>query len=487
MATSGNLPIFLAVVGTYILIVVVIGLWSYRRTSDEAGFLVAGRSLGPIIGGATLMANQVSAGATLGMVGFHYFSGFSYAWTWPLCWVGWLVAAVFVAPKIRDLAAFTLPDYFAARFGSHTTRTLSAILILLAYAGLLSAQFQAGGLLFNLVGGISYVQAVTLVAGVTVLYTMLGGMVSNAYVGMLKAILLISGYVLAMPFLLRNVGGLHSLGVALHAIDPRLTGFWFSVRQLIDIGLIMGLGLAAAPYEISAIYSLQNRRTTRLAIGYSFVFQAFIGTGILLFGLEMRKAVPFLPNADLAAPVLGTSILPPWIGMLVLLGVVVTFTRTGGAILLTAAAALSHDLYVKLLRPSAGEREKVIAARTAVAVFAVVPVLIALGQLDLVNFVVIFSARLVACCFFAAVVIGLNWKRGTSAGALCSMVGGATAFLVWTPLAKPYFLGVDAAEAGLLVSILLFFGVSLLTRPLPDHALTVFFPPARRPDQAGGR
>ena len=30
------------------------------------------------------MANQVSAGATIGMVGFHYFSGISYAWTWPL-------------------------------------------------------------------------------------------------------------------------------------------------------------------------------------------------------------------------------------------------------------------------------------------------------------------------------------------------------------------------------------------------------------------
>jgi len=163
--------------------------------------------------------------------------------------------------------------------------------------------------------------------------------------------------------------------------------------------------------------------------------------------------------------------------MLVLLGVVVTFTRTGGAVLLTAASALSHDIYVKLLRPAAGEREKLIAARTAVVLVAVLPVVIALGKLDLVNFVVLFSARLIACCFFAAVVIGLNWKRGTPAGALCSMVGGATAYLVWYPFAHPYFLGVDPAEAGLVISIVLFLGVSAVTKASPEDTLRVFFPP----------
>jgi SSS family transporter len=476
MTSGGHLTIFLGLVGLYILVVVGIGLWSYRRTSDEAGFLVAGRSLGPIVGGATLMANQVSAGATIGVVGFHYFSGFSFAWTWLLCWVGWLVAALFVAPKMRDLGQVTLPDYFAMRFNSRSAGTISAVLILVAYTFLLSAQFQAGGLLFNLVTGSSYLRAVLLVAGITVLYTALGGMVSNAYVGVLKAVLLLAGYGVAVPFLFYNAGGLHSLGEALHAIDPRLTGFYFSIRQLADMGLILGLSLAAAPYEISAIYSLQSRRATKQAIGYSFVFQGMIGFGILLFGMQMRKIVPFLPNADLATPVLGTNVLPVWVGMLVLLGVVVTFTRTGGAVLLTAASALSHDIYVKLLRPAASEREKVIAARTAVVLVAVIPVVIALGKLDLVNFVVLFSARLIACCFFAAVVIGLNWKRGTPAGALWSMVGGATTYLVWTPLAHPYFLGFDPAEAGLVTSLLLFVGVSLVTKSSPEETLRVFFP-----------
>ena len=124
--TGTPLMAFYALVGAYLVLVCGIGLWNYRRASTEEGFLAAGRSLGPVLGGATLMANQVSAGATIGIVGFHYFSGFSYAWSWPLVWIGWVVAALFIAPRIRRIAGLTLPDYLEARFESKAARALAA-------------------------------------------------------------------------------------------------------------------------------------------------------------------------------------------------------------------------------------------------------------------------------------------------------------------------------------------------------------------------
>lgn len=473
--SPAHLTAFYAAVALYIAIVCAIGLRQYRKTASEEGFLVAGRSLGPVVGGATLMANQVSAGATIGMVGFHYYSGISYAWTWPLVWIGWLVCALFVAPKMRGLAGVTLPDYFAARFDSKAARGIAAVFILVAYTVMLSAQYQAGGLLFTLVGGMSYTKAVLLVAGVTTVYTFLGGMYSNAYVGVLKAAMLIGCYVIAVPFLIRHVGGLDSLGSALHALDPRLTGNWFGVRQLLAISLAIGLGLAAAPYEISAIYSMQSRRTVRQAIGYSFLFQSIIGIGVLFFGLSMRVAVPHLPDADLATPMLGMSILPFWIGLLVLMAAVVTFTRSGGAILLTVASAMSHDLYAKLIRPNASERAKVVAGRLGVLTFSVIPVMLALRQLSLVNWIVIYAAKLLVSFLFVPVVLGLNWKRATRAGALASMIGGLVTCLVWLAQRRPYVLGLDAAEAGVLVSAALFFGVSMISKPVPDECLRPFF------------
>ena len=473
--TGAHLTAFYVIVGAYLVLVCGIGLYNYRRASTEEGFLAAGRSLGPIMGGATLMANQVSAGATIGMVGFHYFSGISYAWTWPLVWIGWVVAALFVAPQIRRVPGLTLPDFFAARFESKAARGIAALFILVVYAVMLSAQYQAGGLLFGLVGGMDYSRAVMLVAGITTAYTVLGGMYSNAHVGMLKAVLLLGSYAIAVPWLLGHVGSVSEIGEALTAIDPRLTGNWFGWRQLIAISMAIGLGLAASPYEISAIYSMQSRRTTRLAIGYSFLFQACIGIGVLLFGLSMRVAMPQLPAPDLATPVLGMSILPPWIGLLVLLAAVVTFTRTGGAILLTVASAVSHDIYVELFRPAASERAKVLASRLAVITFSAIPVALALRQFDLVNFIVIWAARLMVSFLFIPVVVGLNWRRATRAGAIASMLGGMATCLIWSRLGSPYFLGLDPAEAGVLVSALAMFPVSLMTRPASEDTLRQFF------------
>ncbi len=470
-------PFFIAV-GLYVVTVCAIGLTQYRKTGDEAGFLVAGRSLGPVVGGATLMANQVSAGTTIGIVGFHYFSGISYAWTWPLVWIGWLVAAIFVAPKMRDLAGLTLPDYFAARFGSTASRLLAAICILVVYTVLLTAQFQAGGILFGLVSGMPALWAVLLVAGITAIYTVLGGMYGNAYVGVLKAALLLGTYALAVPFLLGHLGGLHQIGVALHAIDPRLTANWFTWRELIVISLAIGLGLAAAPYEISAIYAMQSRRAARMAIGWSFVFQAAIGVGVLIFGLAMRVAVPYLREPDLATPMLGLSILPPWLGMLVLLAAVVTFTRTGGAILLTVASAVSHDIYGAVLAPEASQRAKVLAGRTAVVVFSAIPVALALRRFDLVNFIVIYAAKLMVSFFFIPVVIGLHWRRATGPGAFAGMLGGALACLGWSMLQRPYPLGLDPAEVGVATSALLFVLGSFATAPVPEERLRLFFPKA---------
>jgi hypothetical protein len=58
------------------------------------------------------------------------------------------------------------------------------------------------------------------------------------------------------------------------------------------------------------------------------------------------------------------------------------------------------------------------------------------------------------------------------------MLGGLVTCVGWSLVASPYFLGLDPAEAGVLVSAALFVGVSLLTKPVRAEMLSVFFPSA---------
>jgi Na+/proline symporter len=76
---------------------------------------------------------------------------------------------------------------------------------------------------------------------------------------------------------------------------------------------------------------------------------------------------------------------------------------------------------------------------------------------------------------FIPVVVGLNWRRATRAGAIASMLGGMVTCLVWSQLGSPYFLKLDPAEAGVLVSAALMVAVSLTTSPPSAGTLRQFF------------
>src|SRR5438094_8556105 len=129
----------LIVLVSYFVAVASLGYLGYRRTRTAADFIVAGRTLGAVVGGATLAATQISAGTFVGTVGLHYLAGVSFAWAWPGVWLGWIVAVVFVAPKLRESGALTIPDYFARRYGP-ICRSVSAGRIAVAYTIFLVAQ-----------------------------------------------------------------------------------------------------------------------------------------------------------------------------------------------------------------------------------------------------------------------------------------------------------------------------------------------------------
>ena len=135
------------------------------HTKTEEEFLAAGRSIGPWVGGAVLAATQISAGTFVGTLGRHYLTGVSWIWIWFGVWTGWVISAIFVAPKLRRFGALTVADYVGKRFASEGARTLAAALIIITYTILLTAQFQAIGEIASAIFGIAPMVAMVGAAG----------------------------------------------------------------------------------------------------------------------------------------------------------------------------------------------------------------------------------------------------------------------------------------------------------------------------------
>jgi SSS family transporter len=469
--------IFVIVVVLYVLTVFGVGIWGYLHTSTEEDFLAAGRTIGPWVGGAVLAATQISAGTFVGTLGRHYLTGVAWIWVWFGIWAGWLTSALIVAPKLRRFGALTVADYVGKRFNSEGARTLAAVLIILTYTIYLTAQFQASGEISMAIFGIKPIYAMLALIVSTAFYTLLGGVRSSSYVDFLQTVLMILGMVLGIPIVLGHVGGVAPLGRYLASLNPDITGWWFSWRELAAFSIAFGFTLAAAPYEMTRYYSMRDVRTVRYAIGISMGIQAVIGCSVMVLGLGMRGLFPVLPSPDQASSILASSLMSPLAGSLFLVGMVSAIMSTVNSVLIVTAGAFAHDLYARLINPHASQARLLLVNRIGIVVLGVVPVYFALQRYGDIQTIVVEQSKFIASFFFVPVVLGLTWRRGTKDGAIAAMLGGFAACLTWTLTGQRSYAvhGIDAVEVGVVTSALLFVIVSRLTPPTRPENLAIFF------------
>jgi len=470
-------PMLVVVTVVYLGMILGVSIWGYFHPKTEEEFLAAGRSIGPWVGGAVLAATQISAGTFVGTLGRHYLTGVSWIWIWFGVWTGWVISAIFVAPKLRRFGALTVADYVGKRFASEGARTLAAALIILTYTILLTAQFQAIGEIASAIFGIAPLVAMVALLASTGFYTALGGVRSSSYIDFVQTVIMVLALLLAVPIVISHTGGLTALGEYVGSIEPRVTGWWFTWRELVAFGAAFGLSIAAAPYEMTRYYSMRDVATVRYAIGIALAAQVLIGSCVMILGIGMRGIFPYLPSADQASSILASTVMPPLLGSLFLVAMMSAIMSTVNSILLVTGGAFSHDLYKRLVNPEASQARLVWVNRLSIVVLGLVPFWCASLKLADVQAIVIEQAKFIASFFFVPVVLGLNWRRGTKEGAIWSMVAGFLGCLVWSFTFQRGFAshGIDAVEVGVVLSTVTFILVSRATPPTPAENLRIFF------------
>jgi SSS family transporter len=461
----------------YFAIVLGVSIWGYFHTETEEDFLAAGRSIGPWVGGGVLAATQISAGTFVGTLGRHYLTGVSWIWIWFGVWAGWVISAILVAPKLRRFGALTVADYVGKRFDSEAARTLAAALIIVTYTIFLTAQFQAIGEIASAIFGIAPLVAMIALLASTGFYTVLGGVRSSSYIEFVQTLIMVLSLLFAVPVVLSHVGGVTALGEYVGSIEPRVTGWWFTWKELVAFGMAFGLSIAAAPYEMTRYFSMRDVTTVRYAIGISLVAQALIGSSVMILGIGMRGLFPFLPSPDQASSIMASTVMSPILGSLFLIAMVSAIMSTVNSILLVTGGAFAHDLYKRLINPRASQRRLIWVNRISIVILALVPFWFASQKLADVQAIVVEQAKFIASFFFVPVVFGLNWRRGTKEGAISSMVAGFLGCLLWTFTFQRDFgsHGIDAVEVGVALSALTFIVVSRATTPTPAENLRIFF------------
>ncbi|WP_295645656.1 VC_2705 family sodium/solute symporter [uncultured Methylibium sp.] len=200
----------------------------------------------------------------------------------------------------------------------------------------------------------------------------------------------------------------------------------------------------------------------------------------------------------LATPEIGG--LPYVVSGMVAAGGLAAALSTADGLLLTIANALSHDLYYKMIDPNASTSRRVTISKILLLVVALAAAYVASQKPADILFLVSAAFSFAAAAFFPALVLGIFWKRASSAGAVLGMIAGLGTTMYYMIHNQPWMRGVfgitepvslwfgiqpiSAATFGVPVGFAVIILVSLFT-PAPNKKVQELIEHVRYPNLKG--
>jgi len=143
--------VYLIAIFAYLLVLTVIAVYKSREVKTGADFSVAGRSLSPWIMVCTMLAVWIGTGSIVGNAGQAYRDGMA-ALILPVgTFIGMILLSL-VAGKARNLEAYSVPEIVGRRYGP-AARLLCVVALVIAYMVIVSYQFNAGGMVLEVIAG----------------------------------------------------------------------------------------------------------------------------------------------------------------------------------------------------------------------------------------------------------------------------------------------------------------------------------------------
>ncbi|MDP7286970.1 MAG: sodium:solute symporter family protein [Phycisphaerae bacterium] len=142
---------YLIAIFVYLLVLTGISIYKSRQVKTQADFALAGRSLSPWVMVCTMLAVWIGTGSIVGAAGQAYRDGLA-AMILPAGTLIGMILLAMIAGKARRFEAYTVPEIIGTRF-NRTARLLAVVALILAYMVIVSYQFNAGGMVLEVIVG----------------------------------------------------------------------------------------------------------------------------------------------------------------------------------------------------------------------------------------------------------------------------------------------------------------------------------------------
>jgi cation/acetate symporter len=436
-----------------------------KRVKSAADFYTAGGGVSGLQNGWAIAGDYLSAASFLGIAGLISiwgYDGFMYS-------VGWLVAYITVllviAEPCRNIGKYTLADILAYRNNPRATRIVGAISVITVSTFYLTAQMVGGGVLVKTLIGIDYEISVVVVGVLMLGYVLFGGMVATTWVQIIKAVLLVVASIVLVIMVWSQYGFFGDfltnvisdakvqarvaqiLGDGAKNMSPQELGQRFLEPGLlfkapidqISLGMALVFGTAGLPHILMRFFTVPTAQAARKSviwamaiIGGFYVLTLFLGMGSAMkVGADQIRSID--AGGNMAAPLLAQalgggadSLLGNFMLAFVAAVAFATIVAVVAGLVLAAASAMAHDLWVGVIRSEhVSPQEQVKAARIATVIVGAMAITIGIAAKGQnVAHLVALAFAVAASANFPCVLLTLYWKRCNTGGIVLGMIVG---------------------------------------------------------------
>ncbi|WP_153398313.1 sodium:solute symporter family protein [Ornithinicoccus halotolerans] len=439
------------------------------------GYFLGDRDMGGFVSAMSYSATTYSAFMLIGLAGLTYAGGVG-ALGFELIYLCGVTLVLVFGPRFWAVGkryGFVTPsEMLGHRYDSKAlarTVVVASCVFLIPYSAV-----QLAGVGYLLQGmtddAISFTAGTVLATFLAILFALVAGLRSVAWTDSLQAMIMVVSASLVMLLVVHQLGGFGSFFASVSEARPGMlavpgTGF-FTLSTFIGLTLPWMFFSISNPQVSQRLFTPRSLRDMRRML-LGFLVFGFIYTLVSVsWGFAAVIQFPDLATGDLATPrLLSSDLVPPVLGIIVMVGVMAAAVSTIDSILLTLASMVSRDL---VSGSSTTDRRQLLLGKLVMPVIAVLAYAFAQLQLNLIA-VLSVAASAGLLVMVPAIVGTFFWSRGTAAGAMASIAAGGTAVLA-LELTGTRLLQQGSGVWGLLVSVCLFVGVSLLTTPASQRA-----------------
>ncbi len=493
--------LFLIMLAVYLCGLIGIGWYFTKRQKTVTDFWLAGRKIGTIGVGFSSAASWLTAGGMLAVIGLFMMLGMGSIWSFVAPNIlALLIIAVFVK-KIKNLPAITQPELLEQRY-SAAIRAPVAFIITIVMILFAVADIKGFALVLQIFYGLDPLYAALIVALAVSVYVTLGGLHAVVWTDVVQFIFL-SVFAIAMAFL--AVGAATSVAVdapTASELFSNVSGDWWN-PFIIGMPMVLIFLIAIVPGWITEqdpwqkLWAAKDSSSARngLILGSLLITIVFVACGVIAISFnslypEILEAGFPMGMADAEPALLNfiNSSFSPFVIALSAIGLAAASMSCADTFATSGASCLSRDVYQRFIKPDATMKEMLMINRVSVLIIvagATIGSFLIDGILDAIH----IATFIASASYFFPLMGGIYWKRATKEGALAGLVVGAIAQVGLTaydlsmtaPFATAYLETIHpvlmghGVVAGMLLSGISFFGVSLMTSPSEAVNLAPFF------------